>query len=265
MPHNLPLNPCGINLYLCDTSINQQNILDFLSDHLHLLSPPEKQRFAKIKSLTSQRNYALGRIMIRNILAGFLQLAPTDIEITISASGKPVLNQEIDYKTRIHFNLSHSHDCLVLAVCSSGEIGIDVEYTRRKIKADEILKHFFNYEEQIAYQKINAEEAQRKFFFSLWTLKEALLKMTGDGLSYGLDKFFLTLDMPNQKIDLSLFSGTNTNTLYGATYNYRDDYIVSVFAQNINNPSIKRQVVNLLTYPSLEPLLKPMLYYETLA
>ncbi len=91
---------------------------------------------------------------------------------TYNKNGKPYLKNF----TR-HFNISHCHNAIAVAVASQ-PIGIDIEsYTRNVCK--DLIEKTMN-DEEIAI--INSAENMTKTFIELWTKKEATLKMYGTGI-----------------------------------------------------------------------------------
>ncbi len=103
--------------------------------------------------------------------------------------GKPFLPDYPD----IHFNLSH---CKGLLLCglSDSEIGVDAELIRPY--NGRAARRIFSNEEMEAVQKsASPDEA----FFRLWTLKEALGKNLGTGLSSSMSKitFMLNGEQPS--------------------------------------------------------------------
>ena len=94
----------------------------------------------------------------------------------ISENGKPVADH-------LHFNISHAGD-YVVGVVSDDEVGCDIE---RNVNAPlEIAEHYFYAAER---EYIEAASDPGKAFFTLWTLKESYMKMTGRGMSLPLDSF----------------------------------------------------------------------------
>ena len=72
----------------------------------------------------------------------------------------------------------------VVGVVSDGEVGCDIE---RNVNAPlEIAEHYFHSTER---EYIEAASDPGKAFFTLWTLKESYMKMTGRGMSLPLDSF----------------------------------------------------------------------------
>lgn len=86
--------------------------------------------------------------------------------------GKPVISGHPE----IHFNFSHSGN-VALCVISDQPVGADVE-TSRKITPS-LIAYTMNEEEQAL---IDSAPETLKAFLSLWTKKEAVLKLTGEGI-----------------------------------------------------------------------------------
>lgn len=110
--------------------------------------------------------------------------------------GKPVLR---DYP-HIHFNLSH---CRAGAACAISDrpVGIDCESLRPY--KDDLARHVLSEEE---YQRVDSADDKAAAFISLWTRKEALLKLTGEGLRRDLrtllprdDVYFRTVLIDDQQ------------------------------------------------------------------
>ena len=92
-------------------------------------------------------------------------------------NGKPQL---ADYR-HIHFNLSHCR-CAALCVVDEHEVGCDIEVVGKTVDM-EMCRHCFNEREidTILHAKNPPLE-----FTTLWTQKEAYLKLTGTGLTDNL-------------------------------------------------------------------------------
>lgn len=77
----------------------------------------------------------------------------------------------------VHVSLSHCRGAVAVAVSDEAAVGIDVE-RRRKI-GDGLVKKVCNAAEQ---HEVAAAEDATMAFLSLWTRKEAVLKMRGTGI-----------------------------------------------------------------------------------
>jgi len=125
---------------------------------------------------TSDRKLSLGAgLLLKKVLKihGF-----SDAAIRYSDNGKP----ETD---GIYFNLSHSGDYVICTV-SEFPVGCDIEKER---EVGEKLAQKFLSENEMAYLSQFDSYKKQKEFFRLWTIKESYLKMTGEGISHGLEKF----------------------------------------------------------------------------
>ena len=95
-------------------------------------------------------------------------------EFAFGPNGKPYLKEHPE----IHFNLSHCPRA-ALCVVENHPVGCDVEAVPDEFDMD-LCRHCFN-EEEVA--SILASDSPTLAFTTLWTQKEALLKLTGIGLS----------------------------------------------------------------------------------
>jgi 4'-phosphopantetheinyl transferase len=126
-----------------------------------------------------RRRFVAARGALRSILAGYLSMHPRQLTFSYGPYGKPsVRNSPHD----IRFNLSHSNDLMILAVCGRGCIGVDIEKEDPHFPTREIAARYFceGEKKQIAQADDKADLAM---FFQLWTAKEAVMKATALGLS----------------------------------------------------------------------------------
>jgi len=87
------------------------------------------------------------------------------------------------------FNVAHSGAAILIALCRSRSVGIDIEYFSREVDALEIAKNSFSSNEFLALSSISDSDSLRRSFFRCWTRKEAVIKADGRGLSLPLDSF----------------------------------------------------------------------------
>ncbi|MEZ8387233.1 4'-phosphopantetheinyl transferase superfamily protein, partial [Vibrio splendidus] len=106
--------------------------------------------------------------------------------------GKPSLVVKQQLKTGLNFNISHSKEHLLIAVCQREgkqvQLGVDIEHARSSTNIDSIMKHYFSGKELADLLELSKEE-QRERFFDLWALKESYIKATGKGLATSLRSF----------------------------------------------------------------------------
>lgn len=151
-----------------------------------LLSDDERRRAERFGTEILRARYALGRATLRRILASYADVAPEAIRFAYNRNGKPRVAAPV---TTIGFNLSHTSDLAVCAVCAEGEVGVDVERADRELAFEAIARRQFGARDQALLARTPPAE-RRRAFLRLWTRREALLKARGLGvfrLEQGLD------------------------------------------------------------------------------
>ena len=88
----------------------------------------------------------------------------------------------------VYFNISHSGDRVAVAV-SDSEVGCDVE--RKNGRVLQIAKRFFTEEEFAYLSGMDNDDVRRLEFTRLWTLKESVVKCSGEGLGRAFSDFSL--------------------------------------------------------------------------
>lgn len=153
-----------------------------------LLSADERKRAARFHFERDRRRYALARGYLRQVLSRYTGTGAAALRFDYGPQGKPFLADAPDFA----FNLSHSHECALIAVGGVAEIGVDVEWMRPDIDLPALARRFFAAAEVAELEGL--PETQRvEGFFRCWTRKEAFIKAVGQGLSCPLDRFRVTL------------------------------------------------------------------------
>lgn len=177
------LNNTEIHIWL-----NYLNVHEARIKHLYpLLSAAEKERSERFKFYKHRKAFIASHGFMHSALAGYLDIEASEIEFEHTQQGKPFLI-ESQNRENIQFNLSHSNNMAILAVCKQHEVGIDIEYAERKIDWLGISRRFFTQNEQQALFKL-PEAEQKTAFFKIWTRKEAHMKVTGKGLALAPTQF----------------------------------------------------------------------------
>lgn len=153
-----------------------------------LLSDEEKARGRSFVTAALRHRFVAGRARLRSLLGAHLGLDPHTLVFAENAFGKPRLAD----RPSVHFSLSHSGDQAVLAVSNQREIGIDIECVRPLDHLD-LARRYFHPNEVSAIEAVKAADEQLLAFFRIWTLKEAVVKAIGKGLSIPLDTFDVSI------------------------------------------------------------------------
>ena len=146
-----------------------------------LLSQEEKVTLDKIFFPNDRLEYLVTRATLRIVLSQYnIHINPKDWSFRTSEYGKPyVANTGLEEP--IFFNISHSNNLIALVVSRIDEVGVDVEYLRRKGYIFELARSLFS---DIEVQQMDELFGSKKRvrYFDLWTLKEAFVKAKGIGL-----------------------------------------------------------------------------------
>jgi 4'-phosphopantetheinyl transferase len=153
-----------------------------------LLAADERARAERFAFNHLRRAFVLTRCVLRVLLGGYLGIAPEAVRFIYGAQGKP----DVEAKTRVRFNVSHSGELAIFAFTTDCEIGVDVEVVRPLPDLEEIAARFFSREESSELFAV-APADRNLAFFLCWTRKEAFIKAIGHGLSTPLDSFAVTL------------------------------------------------------------------------
>ncbi|MDP2285858.1 MAG: 4'-phosphopantetheinyl transferase superfamily protein [Pseudohongiella sp.] len=93
----------------------------------------------------------------------------------------------------------------MIAFAAQGEPGVDAEVSGRSVDAAQVAQRFFLASEFSNIRDAGAEN-QAELFLRYWTLKEAAVKATGQGLARALRRFCFT----NPQNELFSFTDTQT-------------------------------------------------------
>jgi 4'-phosphopantetheinyl transferase len=180
----VPLLPGEVHVWRAGLAISANEE----SRRIDALSTDERDRARRFLSAPARTQFVAARSALRRILGGYLNRPPEEVRFVLGPIGKPALP---DAGARLFFNLSHSRDVALVAVTERGEIGVDVELIREMDSRDALAERFFHPNE-VAALRCLPPDLRALGFFNAWTRKEAFLKATGKGISYGIDRVEVT-------------------------------------------------------------------------
>lgn len=157
-----------------------------------LLNEDERAREARFHFDADRERFVIGRALTRVQLSRFLGGDPRSWPLVTNHYGRPELAAPVP--TPIGFNVSHTPGLVACAVTATPDVGVDVEYVKRRLTHD-VAERFFAPREVAALRTLSEDE-QARAFFDYWTLKEAYIKARGMGLALPLAHFAFTLRPP---------------------------------------------------------------------
>ena len=208
-PAPLRLSSGTVHLWKANLKVESQSETGFRT----LLSDEEQLRADRFRFSEHRRRFTVARGMLRRLLGYYLHQSPEKIALRYGPFGKPFLSRYEFLK----FNLSHADDLALFGFALDHEIGIDLERINTGIEFQQLARHFFARKEMAMLLELPPEQ-RLQGFFNCWNRKEAFVKAKGEGLSFPLDQFEVSLKPgeparilatnwdPDEKAEWSLFS-----------------------------------------------------------
>ena len=173
-----------------------EGIWDFdLGQALQLISAERREQALRFKHELGQRQCVLSYLLLKRLLGEVFDYHENPV-FEYGEHGKPAVVGHPEF----FFNISHCREAVGCAV-SDRPVGFDVEAPREY--SPSLLSYVMSEKEQA---QITAAERPDIAFVRLWTQKEALLKLTGEGLSNDL-KTVLETCPPDIRLDCVVSAG----------------------------------------------------------
>lgn len=168
-----------------------EKILIYKDKFVKILSDDELHRAEKFHFERDRNWYICSRGLLRILLGTYTDIPSAQINFTFNEYGKPsLLHAERNYD--LHFNLSHTKNFLSVGFTKNTLIGVDVELVKPSKNHLEIAKRFFSASEVEQLISFPSDKLLNAFY-SCWTAKESVIKLSGEGLSYPLKNFDVQL------------------------------------------------------------------------
>ncbi len=178
---------------------------DAIAQMRSVLSRDELARADRYLLDAPRRRFIVCRSYLRQLLATMLGESAEAISFQYERSGKPSLRGG----TGLHFNISHSQDCALLAVAQQ-PLGVDIEIPDARLRMSSLIRQVLSSSELDATSGMSAAVLDC-LTLDLWVCKEAVLKALGIGLKAGMGSVSFQLPLVNgsewfapQRIDPAL-------------------------------------------------------------
>lgn len=165
-----------------------------------------REKALRYKFLGGKRECAVAYQLLREGLCEHYSITEPP-HFIIGEHDKPTLPEH----PAIHFNLSH---CCTAAICVLGDKPVGVDIERRREANEVLVHHTMNEEEQRLIERSKDPEMT---FIELWTAKEAVVKLTGEGLGCNIPD--ILIDAQHKHIHIETHTDLQKGYAYSiATY-----------------------------------------------
>jgi len=149
----------------------------------NVLSLSERQAAARFRFEADRERSVVSRGGLRWILSTYCGLPPNELNFQTAKHGKPTL---LGVPSALDFNVSHSGDYVLIGVTTGIPCGVDIERSNSRVRERDIARRFF------CPREVEWLNRTDRGFLRLWTMKEAIIKAVGRGLSIPLSDVDVT-------------------------------------------------------------------------
>lgn len=166
-----------IDLWFLDMSCTEP----FLDELSATLSKDERARAGRFYFDQHRCRFIAAHGFLRLLLSGYLGVGPESLIFHYGANGKPELSLGRS-RASVYFNHSRSGTGAIFGIHALRPLGVDMELVDEHFEFSSIVDEYFHPTEK---SWIDRQPAARKraAFYRLWTMKESLVKATGEGVS----------------------------------------------------------------------------------
>ncbi|MCX6319447.1 MAG: 4'-phosphopantetheinyl transferase superfamily protein [Bacteroidetes bacterium] len=125
------------------------------------------------------------RLIARSFLYHYLKTVHriTQFDTQPGAYKKPFLPEA----AHVHFSISYSADFILIGISTTLPLGVDIEYINDEIPVTEIAPTIMSTGELDHFRQLPEGSAEQyRFFYSVFSKKEAIIKAFGTGLYYDI-------------------------------------------------------------------------------
>ncbi|ORX69859.1 hypothetical protein DL89DRAFT_267097 [Linderina pennispora] len=164
------------------------------------LPSQEIKTLQRFRQFHDKARSALGRILLRQTLLEYTAspaATPRDFVIDAQPGQKPRLTNASICPTVSDFNIAHDGSWIVVGVTETGLIGVDVAQARLHggESADDLATIFASELTTDEQQYLKYKSPNKLLdFYTIWAVKEAYVKATGEGILGGLTRINVVME-----------------------------------------------------------------------
>jgi 4'-phosphopantetheinyl transferase len=159
-------------------------------DFFGALDENERMRAGKFQFEADRWAFTAAHAGLRALLGPMAACAPDALRFALGRNGKPRLDQGMR-GPQVEFSISHTRGCVAVAL-SKRSVGVDVEQRRPMPDMMAVARMAFAREGYDSLAACSEPHARMALFYRYWTLGEAFIKATGEGVSQDLTSFAFT-------------------------------------------------------------------------
>lgn len=147
---------------------------DALAQFIAWLSPGEAQRYRQFVRPLRQRQFLIGRVLLRQALGKLLGAPAASVKLIEQPGNAP----QLDWPDRsgVGFSLSHSGPWVACAVSAETRLGLDIEVIDPARDLPALAEQAFD-PDQNAWLNARPDASRVSDFYRLWSAKEARFKL----------------------------------------------------------------------------------------
>ncbi len=187
------------------------------------LSPTEQVRADKFIYSNDRDYYIISHFLLNKQLSSVLELPSKSLNIYFENLRKPFITS-----ADLDFNLSHSNNYFCFGIAKKGKVGIDIEKIKELDSLDSIINNYMHNDEKVfIYNNSNSKSEQLIKFYTIWTRKEAFLKLIGIGITTELS--LINMSPNNKTISIDNLQGIDISYRKVNIYTWtNNDFVLSV-------------------------------------
>lgn len=166
-------------IYIYYSYISKDNFENLLKTELPKFSSDYQDKINSYIRWEDAQLSLLGRVILFKAIEQIYKIIPHSRDIMLTEYNKPYFKD-----SPVQFNISHSGEIVICALCEGSQLGIDIE-----IISDIEINDFKWQMTENEWLTVTSSSKRMESFFDYWTQKEAVIKTHGHGLSIPLKTF----------------------------------------------------------------------------
>lgn len=143
------------------------------------LGPSEMARYQRFVRSQRQRQFVVGRVLLRMALGALLNVAPAAVRLEEQVGKAPLLSAPLLNGAPPGFSISHSGRWVACAFSAQTALGLDIEMLDPGRDLTALAAQAFNESETAQWGRLQQlpETERVQHFYTMWSEKEARFKL----------------------------------------------------------------------------------------